>query len=206
MNQTAKAKPKAAPKTRLFVLSAPSGAGKTTLCKRLLGDFKGQLILSISSTTRAPRGEEMHGREYFFLKKEDFEAKIREGGFAEWATVHDNYYGTSREFIDRAFAEGKSLLLDIDVQGAKSLREAYPNETVRIFIAPPSIQELEVRLIARGTENSRMIQKRLSVAREEMKRAPEFDRTVVNDDLERAYGELRQVVAAALQGSDAGGS
>src|SRR5262245_25976493 len=105
----------------LVILSAPSGAGKTTLCHRLLRDFSNHVVLSISTTTRAQRGSEAHGKEYYFVNTENFEEAIREGRFAEWAKVHGSYYGTSREVIDRAFAAGKSVLLDIDVQGAASL-------------------------------------------------------------------------------------
>src|SRR3712207_1693695 len=122
---------------KLIVVSAPSGAGKTTLCQKLLADFPERLVLSISSTTRPPRGSEKHGREYFFLSREEFEAEIQAGAFAEWAKVHDNYYGTSRHVIDAAFERGRSVLLDIDVQGAASLAEAYPEATYRVFIAPP---------------------------------------------------------------------
>src|SRR6185295_17868638 len=108
-------------------------------------------------------------------------------GFAEWAKVHDNYYGTSKEFVDKAFGQGKSLLLDIDVQGAASLKKSYPKETLRIFISPPSMQILEERLIGRATDDSRAIQKRLANARKEMEASKEFDHIIVNDSLDRAY-------------------
>jgi guanylate kinase len=183
--------------TSLVVVSAPSGAGKTTLCKKLLEDFS-SLMLSISCTTRAKRGNEQEGKDYFFLTKEAFEKKIAENGFAEWAKVHDNYYGTSKDFVDRAFKSRKSLLLDIDVQGAASLAKSYPEETIRIFISPPSMQALEERLLGRGTDDSRAIQKRLANARTEMERSKEFDHIVVNDTLERAYGELKAIVARRL--------
>jgi guanylate kinase len=183
----------------LIVVSAPSGAGKTTLCARLLKDLP-ELVLSISSTTRAPRGSEKHGAEYFFLSREEFEKQIQAGRFAEWAVVHGNYYGTSKDAIDRSFAAGKSVLLDIDVQGAASLAKAYPQETYRIFISPPDLGVLEARLRSRGTDSEETIQKRLKNAEEEMKRHPEFDKVVINDQLDRAYNELRTFVQIRLQG------
>ena len=183
--------------TRLIVISAPSGAGKTTLCQRLLEDFA-QLELSISSTTRLPRGAEQDGREYHFLKKDQFETDIATDRFAEWALVHGNYYGTSKDAVERAFAAGKSLLLDIDVQGAASLRKSYPKESYLVFVEPPSLQELEFRLRARGTDSDETIQRRLKNARDEMEHKGEFDAIVVNDALERAYTELKALVAKAL--------
>ena len=183
---------------RLIVISAPSGAGKTTLCSRLLRDFP-VLKLSISSTTRAPRGSEQDGREYFFLSREEFERQIEADRFAEYARVHDNYYGTSKDTIDRAFAEGKSVLLDIDVQGAESLRHAYPGQTFSVFIAPPDLETLEARLRARGTENEETIRKRMRNADDEMKAARHFDATVVNRDLEQAYTELREIIELQLR-------
>jgi guanylate kinase len=184
----------------LIVISAPSGAGKTTLCARLLQDFP-ELVLSISSTTRAPRGKEKHGVEYFFLSRPEFEAQIQAGRFAEWANVHGNYYGTSKDVIEKAFASGKSVLLDIDVQGAASLAQSYPQETYRVFIAPPSLAELEARLRGRGTDGEETIQKRVKNAEEEMKRLPEFDKVVINDQLDRAYTELRELIRGRLKPS-----
>lgn len=181
----------------LIVISAPSGAGKTTLCARLLQDFP-ELTLSISSTTRAPRGQEKHGTEYFFLTRPEFESQIQAGRFAEWALVHGNYYGTSKDVIEKAFASGKSVLLDIDVQGAASLASSYPKETFRVFISPPSVAELEARLRSRGTDSEETIQKRVKNAEEEMKRLPEFDKVVINDQLDRAYTELRELIRGRL--------
>lgn len=182
---------------KLIVVSAPSGAGKTTLCRRLLEDFPG-LRLSVSSTTRPPRGTEQQGREYFFLTREEFEDKIRRNGFAEWAQVHGNYYGTSLETLERAWESGKAVLLDIDVQGAASLRKLYGKDCVTVFIAPPSFEELERRLRARGTDAEPVIRKRLENAREEMGRAREFDHVVVNQDLDSAYEQLKALVTQAL--------
>jgi guanylate kinase len=188
---------------KLIVISAPSGAGKTTLCQKLLADFP-QLVLSISSTTRAPRGQEKHGVEYFFLTSEEFEKQIQAGRFAEWAKVHGNYYGTSKDVIEKASAEGKSVLLDIDVQGAASLRKAYPGQICCIFIAPPSLEELEQRLRSRGTDTEETIQKRLKNAQKEMSESKSFHHVIVNQDLQRAYSELRAIVARELSGGTRG--
>jgi guanylate kinase len=185
---------------RLIVISAPSGAGKTTLCTRLLADFSNDLVLSISSTTRAPRGQEKHGVHYFFLTQEDFKKGAETGAFAEWALVHGNYYGTSRELIESTFGRGKSVLLDIDVQGADQLKKAYEKQCFRIFVAPPSMTELEKRLRTRGTDTEETIQRRLKNAREENARSRDFDSVVVNDDFERAYTELKKLVEGALRG------
>jgi guanylate kinase len=186
-------------KNRLVVLSAPSGTGKTTLCARLLKEIP-ELMLSISTTTRAPRGAEKHGAEYFFLPKPEFQKKIDAGRFAEWAEVHGNFYGTSKDFVEQAFAAGKSLLLDIDVQGAEQLKRSYPGRTLRIFLKPPSMEELERRLRARGTDSEDSIRKRLEGAAKEMAEMDRFDHVIVNDDLERAYFELAGIVLHAIRG------
>ncbi|MEK6578446.1 MAG: guanylate kinase [Bdellovibrionota bacterium] len=188
---------------KLIVISAPSGAGKTTLCNKLLEDFD-ELVLSISSTTRPPRSNEKHGQHYFFVPKADFEKLISSNGFAEWAQVHDNYYGTSKQTIDQAFAKGKSVLLDIDVQGAASLRKSYPRECVSIFISPPSAAELEKRLRARGTDDEKTIQKRLVNAKKEMDQAHLFNYVLINDALERSYQELATFIHATLRGPSGG--
>lgn len=184
-------------KPRLLVISAPSGAGKTTLCARLLKEF-GQLTLSVSSTTRAPRGQERDGVEYHFLSVDRFQEMIKRGAFAEWALVHGNYYGTSIEVIRNCFAKGQSVLLDIDVQGAEQLRKAFPTECKTVFIAPPSEQILEQRLRARGTDSEESIQKRMKNAREELAESPKFDVVIINDNLERAYSDLRAQVIATI--------
>jgi guanylate kinase len=182
----------------LIAISAPSGAGKTTLCKQLLKDFGEELTLSISSTTRSIRGEEENGKDYFFVSKESFEEKIKDGAFAEWANVHDQYYGTAKETIEKSFSEGKSILLDIDVQGAKSLKQTYPNRCVTIFIAPPSMKTLEERLRGRGTDPEESIQRRLENARKEMDARFDFDLILVNDSLEKTYKTLKEKVQAVL--------
>lgn len=184
---------------KLVVISAPSGAGKTTLCQRLLSEFP-QLCLSISSTTRAPRGQEVNGREYHFLTAEQFKAQIDAGRFAEWAEVFGRYYGTSKDTLEAVFAQNRAVLLDIDILGAEQLRRAYPDEILRVFIAPPAFEVLGQRLRARGTETEEKIQERLARARRELDASAQFDHVIVNDDLERAYGELRAIVAPAVGG------
>lgn len=183
----------------LVVISAPSGAGKTTLCKRLLEDFRG-LRLSISTTTRTPRGQEQHGKDYFFIDRPAFESEIQAGTFAEWALVHGNYYGTSRRTLESFFAAGLSVLLDIDVQGAASLKRAYGDRCATIFVAPPSLEVLEARLRSRGTDPEESIQRRMQNSRSEMARAEEFDHQLVNDDLDGTYARLKGLVGALLEG------
>ncbi len=182
----------------LIVVAAPSGAGKTTLCEKLLRDFGDKLTLSISATTRAPRGQEKHGVDYFFLTPEEFQAKIQAREFAEHALVHGKYYGTLKSTVESAFARGKSVLLDIDVQGAESFRREFPDKTLSFFIAPPDLTALEKRLRARGTDSEESIQKRLANARREMEQSNRFDHVIVNDELARAYGELRRHVEPFL--------
>lgn len=184
---------------KLVIIAAPSGTGKTTLCTRLLRDIP-ELMLSVSMTTRAPRGEEKHGEHYFFVTHEEFQARINQNGFAEWAHVHGNFYGTSRDFVEKAFQAGKSLLLDIDVQGADQLKVSYPEDTLRIFLEPPSKEELERRLRTRGTDSEESIQKRLKAVELEMAKKHHFDHAIVNDDLEKAYLQLSGIVLAALRG------
>ena len=186
-------------KSRLFVISAPSGAGKTTLCSKLLAENP-ELVLSISCTTRPPRGQEVNGRDYLFLSPEEFQRQKDQDAFAEWALVHGNYYGTLKAVIDEALAAGKSVLFDIDVQGAESLRKSYPHECYTIFIAPPSLEELERRLRGRGTETEDAIARRLANARAELADLKRFDAVVTNDIFERAYSDLKSIVGRVLHG------
>lgn len=185
--------------TKLIVISAPSGAGKTTLCHKLLKEFP-NLTLSISSTTRKPRGHEKDGVDYFFISKDQFQEMINKSRFAEWAVVHENYYGTSKDVIEKAIQQKKSVLLDIDVQGADSLRKAYSDICHTFFIAPPSLQELETRLRQRGTDNEQTIQKRIQNAKNEMQKSTTFEHVIVNDSLERAYEELSSNVRKVFNG------
>jgi guanylate kinase len=178
----------------LIVISAASGTGKSTLCTRLLAELRASVQLSISTTSRPPRGNEKHGVEYFFVTADEFKEKIVRGEFMEWAEVHGNFYGTEKAMLEDFWAKKRHVLLDIDVQGADSLRDVHPDKTFSIFLVPPSIEELERRLRGRATEDEAAIQKRMKNARDELSRQHEFDLVIVNDDLERTYAELKRVV------------
>jgi guanylate kinase len=180
---------------RLFILSAPSGAGKTTLCNALRRRFK-ELFYSISYTTRPPRSGEKNGREYFFITHEEFEQGIQSRRWAEWAMVHGHYYGTSAQWIETALTSGKSVLMDIDVQGARQIKQRFP-KAVSIFIMPPSIEELETRLRLRGKDNNDVIALRMQNARNEIAQKDAYDYIVVNDDLDKAICELIELVKQA---------
>lgn len=178
----------------LLIVSSPSGAGKTTLCGRLRAEFP-ELRFSVSHTTRKPRPTEVDGREYHFVTAESFEQMIRAGAFAEWARVHGNLYGTSLKEIELARAGSRGVLFDVDHQGARQIRAALP-QAVSVFILPPSLEELERRLRGRGTEDEPTTQRRLENARGEIAHYGFFDYIVVNDDIHRAYEELRSIVYA----------
>jgi len=180
------------------VVSAPSGAGKTTLCQRLLATDH-QISFSISYTTRKPRPGERHGVDYFFVDEETFQRMVDQGAFLEWARVHDHFYGTAQEQVEEVLKSGRDVLLDIDVQGALQVREKLGQDAVLVFILPPSLEELERRLRARGTEDERTLKRRLSVAREEIAKATEFDYLVLNDDLEEAFDHFYAVLKAERQ-------
>lgn len=176
----------------LFILSAPSGAGKTTLSRHIL-ERTPNLKLSISYTTRTPRPGEIEGRDYHFIEESRFVQLRADGAFAEWAEVHGLLYGTAREPLDTALAQGKDFLLDIDVQGAHQLRTAYP-EAVSVFVLPPSWDELENRLRSRGTDHKEVIARRLQRAREETQELGNYDYVIVNDHLERATSLLSAII------------
>jgi guanylate kinase len=176
----------------LFVVSGPSGVGKTTLCNKLLAKDK-NIIFSISCTTRAKRETEKNGREYFFLTKEKFLKAIKNNEFVEWAKVYDNYYGTPKKFVDKNLKLGKDVLLDIDVQGVKKIKKIY-KDAVYIFIAPPSTKELKKRILGRNTETSKTLKKRLSVALKELKLIYLYNYVIKNVKLEKAIKELRNIV------------
>jgi guanylate kinase len=182
---------------RLFVIAAPSGAGKTSLVRALMERVPA-LRFSISYTTRARRPTEEHGRDYFFVGKDEFSRMVDAGEFLEHATVFDNSYGTSRGQVDQSLSGGQDLILEIDWQGAAQVRRALP-ECVSIFILPPSRAELERRLRGRGTDTEEVIQRRLRDAASDMAHWREFDHVVVNDDFDRALGELEAIVAGAPQ-------
>jgi guanylate kinase len=174
---------------QFVALAAPSGGGKTTLCGMLLNRYP-DLALSISFTTRAPRGTERHGVEYNFVSKPEFESLIQQNQLVEWAEVHGNYYGTSKEFLEQQSAAGKVVMLDIDVQGVDSLRAAFGPRCLSIFILPPDMAILEQRLRSRSTEPEAKIQQRLRNAVSEIARARDFDYQVVNKDLQESFAEL----------------
>jgi guanylate kinase len=177
---------------KLIVLAGPSGVGKGAIVARLLAALP-DLELSISATTRPPRDREDEGRHYHFMDRERFDKTIEAGGFLEWADIFGERYGTPREPIDRALAEGRDVLVEIDVQGARQVKAVEPRAFM-VFITPPSLEELERRLRTRGSETERQISRRLAKAADELAAEPEFDVTVVNDDLEEAAREVVQLV------------
>ena len=179
----------------LLVLSAPSGAGKTTLARRFVAAHE-DAAFSVSATTRTPRGAERDGVDYHFVTPERFSALVAEGAFAEWAEVHGHRYGTLRDTVEETLRHGRLAVFDIDVQGGEQVKAHWPGQTVTVFVLPPSMAELERRLRARSTDADAAIARRLSVARAEIARGGAgYDYVLVNDDLERAYAELEAVVA-----------
>jgi len=180
--------------TILFVITAPSGAGKTSLCWAVIKRVPG-LSFSVSHTTRPPRPGEREGVDYYFVNDETFDRMIKEDRFLEWANVYGNRYGTSREEVERARRKGVDLLIEIDRQGARRIRTKFP-DAVGVFVAPPSLETLRQRLIARGTDTSKEIEKRLAIAAEELSDYSLFDYVVINDDFEMAASNLKSIVWA----------
>lgn len=177
----------------LFVISGPSGTGKGTLCAELLKDIGNEF--SVSMTTRGPREGEVHGKDYYFVTKEEFEANIEAGNFLEHATVFDNLYGTPKDMVLSRLERGYNVLLDIDVQGGLQVKKAMP-EAILIFILPPSLSELRKRLEGRGTEDAAKIEKRLGQALNEIKLIGEYDYYIVNDNIDDAAAVARSIIAA----------
>jgi len=177
---------------RLFILSAPSGTGKSTLCRAILTHFH-TLQYSVSHTTRAPRKGECEGRDYRFISLAEFERMIEQGKWAEWAKVHGNYYGTSADDIGNHLSAGRDVLLDIDVQGAAQILKRFP-DSVPIFIMPPSMDELKVRLEKRGTDSRETIKRRLAEAESEIKQKDRYRHVVINDQLEHAIEALIGII------------
>jgi guanylate kinase len=180
----------------IYVISAPSGAGKTTVIKEFLKKHKKDFVLSISATTRKPRKNEKNGRDYFFYSREKFRAHIAKGSFLEYARVLSNYYGTLRKTVIYAMNKGKNVIMDIDVQGAAKIRRKMKDKCVTIFIVPSSkhsLAELKKRLINRSTETEKDVQKRLNLAKKELKEKSKYDYIVVNEDLDKAVKDIEAI-------------
>lgn len=184
---------------KIIILSGPSGSGKTTLHKMLLEEpkLKSKLVKSISATTRDKREGEKHGKDYLFLDRKTFEGRIKKDYFLEWEKVFDNYYGTPKRQVLNLLKKGKSVLLCIDVKGAKRIREDFP-EAVSIFIKTPSLQVLQDRLGQRASETAESLKLRLNVARHELKEAKHYDHVIINGRLDKAFLELMRRVKAAM--------
>ena len=180
---------------KLIVFSAPSGSGKTTIVRHLLGIERLNLEFSISATSREKRGNEKDGVDYYFLTTEEFKKKIKNGEFLEWEEVYrDNFYGTLKSEVERIWTNGKHVIFDIDVSGGLRIKRKYPHETLAIFVKPPSIDELKIRLKKRKTESDDKINMRIAKASAELATAPLFDVVIVNDALDKAFQEAEKLV------------
>lgn len=183
---------------KFIIITAPSGTGKTTITKYLLSKYS-QLAFSVSATTRKPRSTEQDGVDYYFISLETFQQKIRANDFIEWEMVYEGkYYGTLKSEFERIWAMGKSPVLDIDVQGAIHVEQQYHDTALSIFIEPPSLDELKIRLQKRGTETSESLQTRLNKAAHEISFKHHFDKVIVNDNLEKACGETEKAICNFL--------
>ena len=178
----------------LLVVSGPSGAGKGTICKALLNK-NDEIKLSVSATTRKPRNGEVHGVNYFFLEKEEFTTMIENGEFLEYAQIYDNFYGTPKSAIIECLEKGQDVILEIEMQGAKQIKEVYP-EGVFIFVLPPSLEELKSRIVGRGTETQEEIEKRFSCAFEEINQIVNYDYFIVNEDIEKSVNDVEAIIAS----------
>ena len=184
---------------KLIIFSAPSGSGKTTIVRELLRRIP-QLEFSISATSRAPRGTERDGVDYYFLSPDEFRRRIAAGEFVEWEEVYrDNYYGTLKSELTRIWGKGHAVILDVDVVGGMNIKKMYPENTLAIFVMPPSIDELRRRLESRGTDASDKIDIRIAKAEREISYSKDFDCIIVNDDLEKAVREAEAAVRAFLE-------
>ena len=179
---------------KAILFSAPSGCGKTTIIKELMHYFD-CFDFSISATSRAPRGEEVNGKDYYFLSHDEFKARVDKGDFLEWEEVYQGTcYGTLKSEVDRIWSQGNVIVFDVDVNGGKNIKRYFGADALSVFVMPPSVEVLEQRLRSRGTDSEEAIVKRLARSAEELKQAPAFDVTIVNDDLQRAVAEARQVI------------
>lgn len=181
---------------KLILFSAPSGSGKTTLVKHLLQQPELNLAFSVSATSRPRRGKEKHGVNYYFMSVSQFKQHIKNGDFLEWEEVYrDNFYGTLKSEVERLWAEGKNVIFDIDVAGALRLKKKFPEKTLAVFVKPPSVDELKIRLKKRSTESDDKINMRIAKASVELATAPQFDTIIKNYDLQVALHEAHRVVA-----------
>lgn len=186
-------------KGKLIIFSAPSGAGKSTIVKHLIDHNGIDFGFSISATSRAPRGTEQDGVEYFFMSAEEFKRKIAEGAFIEYEEVYNGcFYGTLKTEVERVLNSGKHMLFDVDVKGGLSIKKLYGEQALAVFVQPPSVEELHRRLVNRATDSEEMIAKRVSKAEWEMQFAPEFDLIIVNDNLDKARQETEKAVSNFL--------
>ena len=185
---------------KLIVFSAPSGSGKTTIVRHLLGQENLNLEFSISATSREKRGTEINGKDYYFLSAKEFKNKIKEDEFLEWEEVYrDNFYGTLKTEVERIWAQGKNVIFDIDVSGGLRIKRKFPEQTLAVFVKPPSIDELKIRLKKRKTESADKINMRVAKASAELATAPLFDVIIVNDSLNKALKEAEALVSGFLK-------
>lgn len=181
--------------SKVIIISAPSGAGKSTLISFLMKENALRLEFSVSATTRQPRGQEVNGKDYHFLSVNDFEKKISENAFVEYEQVYQGrYYGTLKSEIERIFSKSNNVIFDVDVKGGINLKKIFGDKALSVFIQPPSVEELRKRLQGRGTDSVEEIEKRVAKAEEEMSYAKNFDRIIINDDLEKASKEIIETV------------
>jgi guanylate kinase len=176
----------------IYILSGPSGVGKTTLRRRILSRYQ-EMVYSVSHTTRRPRPGEKEGTDYYFIEKTGFEEGIKQNQWAEWAQVHDNYYGTSADFINQVINRGQDILLDIDVKGTQQIIRRYP-ESITIFILPPSLEELHRRLTQRGTDPPEVIERRIRSASQEIEQKEIYQHVIINADLEETFTALISIM------------
>ena len=185
---------------KLIIFSAPSGSGKTTLVHHLLQQPELNLAFSVSAASREKRPNEVDGKDYYFISPEEFQQKIKEDAFVEWEEVYkNNYYGTLKSEVERLLNEGKNVIFDIDVKGGLNIKKQYPDNSLAIFVQPPSITELKHRLETRQTETPEKIKMRIDKADEEMQYAKDFDVIIINDDLEKAKEEAYHTVKSFLE-------
>ncbi|HBI00469.1 MAG TPA: guanylate kinase [Flavobacterium sp.] len=190
-------------KGKLLVFSAPSGSGKTTIVRHLLAQPELNLEFSVSCTTREPRDEEVHGKDYYFISLKEFKNHIKAEEFVEWEEVYrDNFYGTLKSEVERIWAKGKNVIFDIDVAGGLRIKSKFKTETLAVFVKPPSIDELKIRLKKRSTESEDKINMRIAKASVELATAPQFDKVIKNYDLEVAKAEAYELVKQFINQND----